>query len=405
MARRTQGEGSIHKREDGRWSVLLSLGVGTNGTRLRRSTTCKTQKEARETLKTWLAEQDAGLDSSKEARSLKLETLMEEFLQLCRDKGLRPRTVENYELLSRAHIVPALGKVEVVTLNAWTITRFLTTRKKLTGSGTEKLSPRTVRQMRMVLRKALEIARKRRVISVNPTDDAEVPPLGHYQAKSLGIEQAMTLLGALPTHQFGAFYTVMLGLGIRPGEARGLKWEDIEFADKAGIGGWLLVRRQVQRVKGQYREAPVKTKKGNRNVVLPAFVATALKRHQEKQQAEILEAMEWCIERPEEWQDLVFQNRDGNPLEERHVVRRFHQLTDQLGLPAIRLYDLRRTCITVLHAQGVPLAVIKDIVGHSQISVTADYYTDTHDPSRDEAARMMNAALSREEPKNKEENK
>ena len=399
MARRTQGEGSISKREDGRWSVLLSLGVGADGTRLRRSTTCKTQKEARETLKTWLSEQEAGLDTSRAARSLTVEAVMEEFLQLCRDKGLRPRTVENYELLSRGHIIPAIGKMEVVTLNAWTITRFLTTRKKLTGTGEEKLSPRTVRQMRMVLRKALEIARKRRVISVNPTDDAEVPPLGHYQAKSLGIEQAMTLLGALPTHPFGAFYTVMLGLGIRPGEARGLKWEDIVFADQAGIGGWLWVRRQVQRVKGEYREVPVKTKKGNRKVVLPAFVATALKQQQEKQQREILEANELCIKRPEEWKDLVFQNRDGNPIEERYVVRRFHQLTDELNLPAIRLYDLRRTCITVLHAQGVPLAVIKDIVGHSQISVTADYYTDTHDPSRDEAARLINAALSQEEPK------
>ena len=80
---------------------------------------------------------------------------------------------------------------------------------------------------------------------------------------------------------------------------------------------------------------------------------------------------------------------------ERHVVRRFHELTDSLGLSRIRLYDLWRTCVTFLHAMGVPLGVIKDIVGHSQISVTMNYYTDTHDSSRQDAAQRLDEALGR----------
>ena len=140
----------------------------------------------------------------------------------------------------------------------------------------------------------------------------------------------------------------------------------------------------------------MKTQKGNRRVALPGFVARSLRSHQDKQREELTAFREAGVERPILWSDLVFQNGEGNPVEERHVARRFHQLTEQLCLPHIRLYDLRRTCVTFLHAMGVPANVIKDIVGHSQISVTMDYYTDTHDPSRGEAARILDAALGKQ---------
>ena len=216
MARRTSGEGSITKRDDGRWSVLLSNGMDADGKRLRRSTTCRTQKEARETLKTWIRERDAGLDSTKGARTLTVAELMDEFLTFSRNKGLRPKTLRNYEQLARLHIVPGLGHLEVRLLDAWTITKFLTTRQKVADNSTGKLSPRTIRQMRVVLRSALEIARKRKVIVTNPADDAEAPPLERYEAKSLTVEQASRLLGVLDKYPFGTFYCVMLGLGMRP---------------------------------------------------------------------------------------------------------------------------------------------------------------------------------------------
>jgi integrase len=394
MGKRTHGEGSILKREDGRWAVHLSFGTNESGKRLRRSTTCRTQKEARETLKVWLKEREAGLDASERARSITVAQLMEDFLQLSQEKGLRPKTIENYEHLARVHIIPVLGKKEVRSLDSWTITRFLMTRKKVadkgTRVGTERLSPHTLRQTRMVLRRALDLARRRKVIATNPADDAEIPAHDRYEARSLTQDQAKTLLAALPEHPFGTFYLLMLGLGMRPGEVRGLKWSDVTFAE---TGGRIVIARQIQRVDGVFREVPVKTRKGNRWVALPGFVARALKQHQERQAEAIAAAETSGIVRPAAWSDLVFQNAEGNPVEERWVVQRFHDLTERLELPRMRLYDLRRSCVTFLHAMGVPPNVIKDIVGHSQISVTMDYYTDTHDTSREEAARILDAAF------------
>ena len=46
-------------------------------------------------------ELDARLDTSRAARDLTVRQLMGEYLAFCREKGLRPKTLENYEQLSR----------------------------------------------------------------------------------------------------------------------------------------------------------------------------------------------------------------------------------------------------------------------------------------------------------------
>lgn len=58
------------------------------------------------------------------------------------------------------------------------------------------------------------------------------------------------------------------------------------------------------------------------------------------------------------------------------------------GLPDdVRIHDLRHTCASRHLARGVPLQVVKDMLGHSQISVTSDIYGHTSPESMREALR------------------
>ena len=50
-------------------------------------------------------------------------------------------------------------------------------------------------------------------------------------------------------------------------------------------------------------------------------------------------------------------------------------LVSRMGLPRIRLHDLRHTHATLALAAGVEIKIVSDRLGHSQISVTADLYT------------------------------
>ena len=93
------------------------------------------------------------------------------------------------------------------------------------------------------------------------------------------------------------------------------------------------------------------------------------------------------------WQDmgLVFPSTIGTPLEPRNLVRQYHRLLDRAGLPAKRFHDLRHTCATLLLIQGEDIRVVMDVLGHSQISLTANTYQHVVQSLKERAADRMEA--------------
>jgi integrase len=56
-------------------------------------------------------------------------------------------------------------------------------------------------------------------------------------------------------------------------------------------------------------------------------------------------------------------------------------------------HELRHSAASLMLAEGVPLQVVSDILGHSSIRITADVYGHVLQPQRREAARAMAGAL------------
>ena len=78
--------------------------------------------------------------------------------------------------------------------------------------------------------------------------------------------------------------------------------------------------------------------------------------------------------------DRVFTTRTGRPIEPRNLTRSFQRITVEESLPSIRLHDTRHGCATLLIAAGVPMRVVMEILGHSQIAappVSSLYWTHT----------------------------
>jgi integrase len=71
----------------------------------------------------------------------------------------------------------------------------------------------------------------------------------------------------------------------------------------------------------------------------------------------------------------VFTYADGRPIRPEYLTHRFGQLTTQLGLPPVRLHDLRHGAATLALASHADLKVIQQMLGHSSIVATADTYT------------------------------
>ncbi len=70
----------------------------------------------------------------------------------------------------------------------------------------------------------------------------------------------------------------------------------------------------------------------------------------------------------------MFTTVQGGPIEPTNLTRAFTRLLCKAGLRRIRFHDLRHSTATLLLEQGVELVVIKELLGHAHIGVTATVY-------------------------------
>lgn len=179
-----------------------------------------------------------------------------------------------------------------------------------------------------------------------------------------GAEEARKLLDVTRQDRLHALWVVLLMLGLRRSEACALTWDDIDFATRT-----LRISKSVQRIDGQLRELPPKTRRSNRTVPLPPRCAYALAEHY--QRCQVGRANGGGPSRPTGY---VFGTRRGTPLEPRNLTRMFGRLCDEHGIRRVPLHALRHTCVSLLLSLGVHPRVVMEIVGHSAIEMTMNVY-------------------------------
>ena len=173
-----------------------------------------------------------------------------------------------------------------------------------------------------------------------------------------------------------------LSLGLRQGEALGLAWDAVDL--DAGV---LTVRQALQRLTGHgLVMVEPKSVAGRRSIALPAPLVEGLRAHRTAQREERLRA-------GSEWQDngLVFTQPNGKPVDPRTDNRAWKALLRDAGVRDARLHDARHTAATLLLLQGVDDRVVMEILGHSQLSMTARYQHVMPELARDAAERMGKA--------------
>jgi len=177
---------------------------------------------------------------------------------------------------------------------------------------------------------------------------------------------------------------VAVAIGLRQGEALGLKWDAVDL--DAGV---LRVRAALQKIDGTYRSVESKTTKSRRTIDLPPVAVASLRRHKARQNEERLRA-------GAAWQDwgLVFTTGIGTPLDATNVGHYFHRIIKQADLPRIRFHDLRHTAASLLLAQGAHPRLVMEILGHSQTALTMNTYSHVMPTLHKEVAAEMEAILT-----------
>jgi integrase len=292
---------------------------------------------------------------------------------------VRPLTYAGYKVNVEKHLIPTLGKVRLDQLTPLHVQQMMNERL-LHG-----LSTKSVAYIQQVLRTALGLAVRWDMVSRNVARLVDRPRIERKAINPLTPDEARRFLAAVRGHRLDALFSVALALGLRQGEALGLRWEDIDFS-----AGTLRVSYQLQRIEGKLTLVPPKTEKSRRTLVLPSMIVERLREHEKRQTAERL----WSGSK---WNDsgLVFANRNGDPTQARHVIEQFHEALRSAGLRHIRFHDLRHSCATLLLVQGVSPRVVMEVLGHSEIALTMNVYSHVVPELQREAAERMQTILER----------
>lgn len=354
---RRSGQGSIYQRKDGRWQWGVSTGYDSEtGHPARIQGTKPTRAEAAEALNAALSNLRLGLPAKAEKQTL--GEFMEGWLRDYADtkSGKTPR---HYRQMA-AHILPALGHVPLGKLSAQMIQALIG--KKIQ----EGLSARTVGHIRAVLRNALNRAWKFGLIVDNPARKVDLPTVERKEAVYLSVDEAAALKEAAKGHYLGNLITFALNTGLRIGEATGLTWASVDLERKQ-----VKVTHQLQRPNGvgSLMLVQLKTRDSRRTLNLTEGALESLQNQRANRLlwASVLEDADAL--------GLVFTSERGTPLDPRTVDKKLKELAAMAGIrKPVSFHKLRHTAGTHLVANGVPLNVVKEILGHSQISVTADLY-------------------------------
>jgi integrase len=375
--RRGNGEGSIYQRKttDKRWCASVSMGYDDGGKPVRKVVTAKTRAEVVKKLKAIQRQLDDGLplpDQSMTVAQL-LDRWYADVLrhQVAESAALGYRSVANH------HIVPAIGRKKLAALTTSDVDRLLSSK---IDAG---LAVSTVRRIRSVLAQAIDQGIRWGAVNRNVASLARAPRAQRKEGRTLTPEQAHAFLEQLSGHRNEALYALMLSVGLRRGEALGLRWDD--FNERTGV---IQVRRQLQRETTGLVLKDTKTARSRRAINLPRPMLKMLKAHRTQQAVDGLAL-------GAAWTDTgyIFTSSVGTPIDPRNLLREFKSICAGAGLGNWHVHELRHSAASLMLAMGVPIQVVSEVLGHASIRMTADVYGHILAPDREAAADAMGRAL------------
>jgi integrase len=257
-------------------------------------------------------------------------------------------------------------------------------RRNQAGGG---LSPRSVRYVHTIVHRMLKDAVRWGRLSRNAADAADPPrPAStHARMAPWTADETGAFLRGVRDDRLGAAFLMLATTGARRGEVLGLRWADVDLDTRRAA-----IRQTLIAVHHKVQLGEPKTAKGRRTIDLDAVTVIALREHRKRQAAERLLMGEG-------WTDhgLVFCRVDGGPLHPERFSRTFTTRVRQLGLPPIRLHDLRHGWATLALADGVHPKVVQERLGHANIGVTLDIYSHVTEGLHTDAAERVAAAIFR----------
>jgi integrase len=428
----------------GYYEAKVTMGTLANGKPDRRHIQRKSVAEVRREVRRLERMRDTGA-AGRPGKVPTVEEMLTRHLNVVLpQRGRAPRTIADYWSKCRNDIFPRWGGQRIDRLRPEHI------EDGLAEMLSEGHAPSHVRKVLAILSSCYELQAKRAqafgmtggTTLTNPCRFVEPPELGEANRRVLTVRQSVAVLAAARERGQFARWAVGLGLGLRQGEALGLRWR---FVDIDAPEGEARVWTQLQRLTWEHgcddphgcgkvhhktRACPAKCsrharacpppcpdgctdharhcprrklprgsirlngalvlresvkEKKRKTAPVPAELCEILREHRSAQfEQRMLAGSEWTDH------DLVFARWDGSPVDPRRDWQEWGSILEAAGIPHAGVHAGRHTMITIAMDEGVAITAVQQLAGHTSAKTTEGY-----DHSASPGARIAARAVSR----------
>jgi integrase len=275
-------------------------------------------------------------------------------------------TQHGYKNVLTTHLLPQwrewrLRDIERLAIQQWVAEKFR-----------QQSGWQTVRNSWVLLSSILETAVEYGFLTANPARGVKFPQKRLKKKPAMIAGQSLARLLQQLEEPHRTMVSLIAATGLRIGELLAVKWGAIDLDT-----GTLAVRESV--FEGQFQ--PPKTQKAVRTIPLGPQTSAALAAHRTRLSRGAPE-------------DLVFGNRNGDPLRESKLLTKVLQPAAQAaGLGRVTWHQFRHIHSSLLNDLGVPVKIAQEQLGHASISTTLNIYTHVVDASHRKAVEALEERL------------
>ena len=309
---------------------------------------------------------------------------METWLEIIRG-SVEKTTFSSYTQMVKKKIVPyfrdtglTLGSIQAKHIQSF----YLYELKSVSAS--------TVIHEHANIHKALKYAVKMDLIPFNPADKVERPKKQKYIADYYRLDELEKLFEVTKDHPYSLLIQMTAFYGLRRSEALGLKWDAIDFERNTITIRHIVTEAEVDGKSVIISEDRAKTKSSLRSLPLVGHFREKLLELKE-QQKENKRVCGNCYSY--DYDGYIFVDAMGTIFNPNAVTENFRKILKRNGLRHIRFHDLRHSCASLLLANDVPMKLIQEWLGHSDISTTANIYSHLDYKSKITSANVMDNVL------------